>query len=82
MTLDLSNKHVRCCEKDQLMHFKIMLFSCQISGSVGFTYLSFCDKIGHDGGVAELSGQMNAAAAFAINQGRVCAVFHELHHHG
>lgn len=45
-------------------------------------YLSFGDKVGHDGGVAELGGQVDAAAALAVDQRRVCAVFHELHHHG
>lgn len=44
-------------------------------------YLSFGDEVGHDGSVAELGGQMDATAALAIDQRRVCAIFHELHHH-
>lgn len=59
-----------------------MLSPWQISCSAGLFYLSFGDKVGHDGGVAKLGGQMNTAAALAVDQRRVCAVFHELHHHG
>lgn len=46
------------------------------------SYLSLGDEVSHDGGVAELGGQVDAAAALAVDQRRVCAVFHELHHHG
>ena len=53
-----------------------------MSCSVSVSYLSFGDKVGHDGGVAELRGQVNAAASLAVDQRWVCAVFHELHHHG
>lgn len=45
-------------------------------------YLSLSNKVGDDGGVAELGSQVNAAAALAINQRRVCTIFHELYHHG
>lgn len=64
------------------MHCKMKVSLGQICCSVGISHLSFGDKVGHDGGVAELGGQMNAAAPLAVNQRGVCAVFHELHHHG
>lgn len=50
--------------------------------SSGAAYLSFGDEVGHDGGVAKLGGQVDAAAALAVDQRRVCAVLHQLHHHG
>lgn len=44
-------------------------------------HLPLGDKVGHDGGVAKLGGQVDAAAALAVNQRWVGAVLHELHHH-
>lgn len=61
--------------KEKVLEFLAFLLS-------GSAHLSLGNEVGHDGRVSELGGQVDAAAALAIDQGRVGAVFHELHHHG
>lgn len=68
-------------EKHKLV-LLLSAFSPQKTSCFSVIYLSFCNKVGHDRGVSELGGQMDAAAALAVDQRRVCTVFHELHHHG
>lgn len=75
------NTH-KCLLSDHFMHCNMMLSPWQINCCISLFYLSFGNEVCHNGGVAKLGCKMNAAATLAINQRRVCAIFHELHHHG